>query len=65
MNDTITGLNGMLHIRDNFIVFGKGNTDHDKALENLLYRFRECGLTFNPKNASSAYLRSNSSVSSS
>ena len=49
MDDTIAGLNGVLHIRDDFIVFGKGNADHDKALENLLHRFRECGLTFNPK----------------
>jgi len=48
MDDTIAGVNGVLHIRDDFIVFGKGNADHDKALENLLNRFRECGLTFNP-----------------
>ena len=27
--------------RDNFIVFGKDNTDHDKALENLFHLFRE------------------------
>jgi len=65
MDDTIAGLNGLLHIRDNFIVFGKGNADHDKALENLLHPFRECSLTFNPKKLSSAYLRSNFSVSSS
>ena len=49
MDDTIAGLNGVLHIRDDFIVFGKGNTDHDEALENLLQRFQECSLTFNPK----------------
>ena len=49
MDDTIAGLNGVLHIRDDFIVFGKGNTEHDKALENLLRRFRKCGLSFNPK----------------
>ena len=34
MADTIAGLNGVLHIRDDFIVFSKGNADHDKALEN-------------------------------
>jgi len=45
MDDTIAGLNGVLHIRDGFTVFGKGNADHG----NLLHRFRECGLTFNPK----------------
>ena len=49
MDDTITGLDGVLHIRDDFIVFGKDNTHHDRALESLLQRFRECGLTFNPK----------------
>ena len=40
MDDTIAGLNGVLHIRDDFIVFGKDSADHDKALENLLHRFR-------------------------
>ena len=49
MDDTIAVLNGVLHIRDDFIVFGKGNADHDTALENLLHRFRECGLIFNPR----------------
>ena len=49
MDDSIAGLNGGFHIRDDFIVFGKGNTDYDKAVENLLRRLRECGLTFNPK----------------
>ena len=39
MDDTIAGLNGVHHIRDDFIVFGKDNTDHDKALENLLHQF--------------------------
>ena len=34
MDDIIAGLNGVLHIRDDFIVFGKGNVDHDKAFEN-------------------------------
>ena len=38
MDDSIAGLNGVFHIRDDFIVFGKGNTDHDKAIENLLRR---------------------------
>ena len=49
MDGTIAGLNGVLHIRDDFTVFGKGNADNDKALENLLRRFPEGGLTFNPK----------------
>ena len=48
MDDTIAGLDGVLHIRDDFIVFGKDNAHHGRALENLLQRFQECGLTFNP-----------------
>ena len=49
MDDTTEGLSGVLHIRDDFIVFGKDSNDHDSALRNLLQRFRECGLTFNLK----------------
>jgi len=49
MDDTIAGLDGVLHIRDDFIVFGKDNTHHERALESLLQRIRECGLTLNPK----------------
>ena len=49
MDDTIDDLNGILHIRDDFIVYGRNNKEHDEALESLLQRFRECGLTFNPK----------------
>ena len=49
MDDTISGLQGELYMRDDFIVFSRDNTEHDTALENLLQRFRECGLTFNPK----------------
>ena len=49
MGDTVAGLDGVLHIRDDFIVFGKGNADHIQALKSLLQRFRECGLTFNPR----------------
>ena len=49
MDDTIRGLTGVLHIRDDFVVFGKKNEDHDEALKKLIERFRECGLTFNKK----------------
>ena len=49
MDDTIDDLNEVLHIRDDFIVYGRSNKEHDEALESLLQRFRECGLTFNPK----------------
>ena len=53
MDDTIDDLNGVLHIRDDFIVYGRSNKEHDEALESLLQRFRECGLTYNPNALSS------------
>ena len=49
MDDTIEGLQGVCHIRDDFVVFGKDDDSHDEALELLLQRFQECGLTFNPR----------------
>ena len=49
MDDTIDGLNGVLHIGDDFIVYSRNEEEHDEALESLLQRFRECGLTFNQK----------------
>ncbi|RUA05416.1 MAG: hypothetical protein DSY43_04620 [Gammaproteobacteria bacterium] len=49
MDDTIDGLEGVLHIRDDFVVFGKTLAEHDISLRALLQRFRECGLTFNLK----------------
>ena len=54
VDDTISGQQGELYMRNDFIVFGRDNTEHDTALENLLQRFRECGLTFNPKKCKSA-----------
>ena len=41
MDDTISGLQGELYMRDDFIVFGRDNTEHDTALENLLQRVSE------------------------
>ena len=32
-DDTIDDLNGVLHIRDDFIVYGRNNKEHDEALE--------------------------------
>ncbi len=49
MDDTIEGLPGVCHIRDDFIVYGKNDADHDQCLEGLIKRFSEDGLTFNPK----------------
>jgi hypothetical protein len=47
MDDTIRGLKGVLHIRDDFIVYGSNTQEHNGRLEALLHRFREYGLTFN------------------
>ena len=57
MDDTVEGLSGVMHIRGDFIVFGKNNEEHDHALEALLQRFRECGLTFNTVSWSSFFSR--------
>ena len=39
MDHTIDNLNGVLHIRDDFIVYGRSNKEHDEALESLLQQF--------------------------
>ena len=49
MDDTVEALNGVLHTRVDFIVYGMSEIEHDEALESLLKCFRECGLTFNLK----------------
>ena len=49
MDDTIEGFSGVMHVRNNVIVFGKNNEEHDYALQALLQRFLECRLTFNPR----------------
>lgn len=49
MDDKIDELRMVLHIRDDFIVHGHNDTEHDEALESLPQRFRKYGLTFNPK----------------
>ena len=45
MDDTIHGLSNVLHIRDDFVVYGENTAEHDKALESLLQRFKDTGLT--------------------
>ena len=49
IDDTITGLNGVLHIRDDFIIFGCSENEHNAALRAFLTRFEECGLTLSPR----------------
>ena len=45
MDNTIHGLSNILHIRDDFVVYGENTAKHDKALESLLQRFKDAGLT--------------------
>ena len=40
--EDIDGLNGVMHIMDDFIVFGENNEENDYALQATLQRFREC-----------------------
>ena len=49
IDDTVTGLNGVLHIRDDFIIFGRTESEHNTALRAFLTRFEECGLTLSPR----------------
>ena len=63
MVDTIAGLHGVLHIRDDFIVFGKGNGT--RPLRIYFADFEDATSTSNIKTVSSANLRLNLSVSSS
>ena len=48
IDDTITGLNGVLHIPDDFIIFGHSESEHNTTLRAFLTRFEECGLTLSP-----------------
>ena len=40
INDTITGLNGLLHIPDYFIIFGRSESEHNTALRAFLTRLK-------------------------
>jgi hypothetical protein len=41
MDDTIHGLQGVLHIRDDFVVYGSSKGQHDRALQVLIARFQD------------------------
>ena len=45
MTKTIGDIPGVLHIRDDILVHGKTQQEHNAALLALLRRFRECNLT--------------------
>ena len=49
MDDTIQGLKGVLHIRDDFIIYGEDQKEHGVALIAFLNRFKECGLTLSAR----------------
>ena len=49
IDDTITCLNGVLHIRDDFIILGSSESEHNTALRAFLTRLKECGLTLSPR----------------
>ena len=45
MTKTIGDIPGVLHIRDDILVHGRTQQEHNAALLGLLHRFRECNLT--------------------
>ena len=45
IDDTIHGVKGVMHIRDDFIVY-RETKEHNQALESLVKRFAEWGLMF-------------------
>ena len=49
IDDTVTSLNDVLHIRDDFIIFGRSESEHNAALRAFLTIFEECGLTLSPR----------------
>ena len=49
MDDTIHGLDGVLRIRDDFIIHGSSQEEHDAWLRTFMARMVENGLTFSFK----------------
>ena len=45
----LDGIDGVLNISDDIILFGKRTAEHDKALEATFQRLSEHGLTLNPE----------------
>ena len=45
----LEGIDGILNISDDIIIFGKTTAEHDKALETAFHRLSERGLTLNPE----------------
>ena len=47
INEQIHDIPGTLNISDDVIIFGKTQSDHDKALETVFKKFADAKLTFN------------------
>ena len=49
IKDTLQGIQGAVNIADDVIIHGKDKEEHDQRLKETLERFRDQGLTLNPK----------------
>ena len=49
LQETLQGINGVLNIADDIVVFGKTRKEHDLALQNCLQRLHSKCLTLNLK----------------
>jgi hypothetical protein len=47
IRETVEGIPGAFNISDDILVFGKTQSAHDKSLEAVFQRLKECGLTLN------------------
>ncbi|XP_014661486.1 PREDICTED: uncharacterized protein LOC106804710 [Priapulus caudatus] len=47
IRDTLKGLDGVLNVSDDILVYGRSNEEHDKRLHATLQRLHTCGLTIN------------------
>ena len=48
MSTMLEGLQGVLCLMDDFLVYGQDQEDHDKKLEAVLLRIQSAGVTLNP-----------------
>ena len=53
MNSMLGGLQGVLCLMDDVLVYGKDQKEHDQRLEAALLRIQSARVTLNPENASS------------
>ncbi|KAK6196435.1 hypothetical protein SNE40_001661 [Patella caerulea] len=47
MQKTVGDIPGILNIRDDILCYGEDTASHNRALNNVLQRFNDCGLTLN------------------